>query len=176
MKALRGTRGLAAAVGIASVVLVGVAPAALATTSDTTPPTAPAAVSASRSGDNVFVSWSASTDNTGVTGYDVMVDGGAPIAVTTTGYTHVGAYKVDHTYGVRAKDAAGNVSAYSTVTYNSATGLATSDLTGGAGAGFFGKITSYFKDHVIVAVLALFALTVGVGVLMGWGRKAATSK
>lgn len=50
------------------------------------------------------------------------------------------------------------------------------DLTGGAGATFFSQITSYFKDHVIAAVLALFALTIGVGVLMGWGRKAAKSK
>jgi hypothetical protein len=50
-----------------------------------------------------------------------------------------------------------------------------SDLTGGAGDTFFTAITSYFQDNVIVAVLGLFALTVGVAVLMKWGRKAAKS-
>jgi hypothetical protein len=50
------------------------------------------------------------------------------------------------------------------------------DLTGGSGGTFFSAITSYFQDHVIAAVLALLALTVGVSLLMGWGKKAAKSK
>lgn len=57
----------------------------------------------------------------------------------------------------------------------SAASATTTDLTGGAGDTFFDTITSYFQDHVIGAVLALFALVVGVGVLMKWGRKAAKS-
>lgn len=50
------------------------------------------------------------------------------------------------------------------------------DLTGGSGDTFFAALTGYFQDHVIVAVLALAALTIGVGMLLAWGRKAAHQK
>lgn len=50
------------------------------------------------------------------------------------------------------------------------------DLTNGSGDTFFSSITSYFTDHVLIAVLALLALMVGAGVLISWGRKAAKAK
>lgn len=50
------------------------------------------------------------------------------------------------------------------------------DLTNGAGDTFFTKITSYFTGHVLVSVLALLALTVGVSMLIGWGKRAAKSR
>lgn len=52
----------------------------------------------------------------------------------------------------------------------------TTDVTGGAGDTFFTTLTSYFTGHVLISVLALLALTVGVSMLIGWGRKAAKSK
>jgi TctA family transporter len=47
------------------------------------------------------------------------------------------------------------------------------DLTGGNGDTFITSLTSYFTDHVIVSVLALAAVTIGVGMLLRWGSKAA---
>ncbi|SHI45688.1 reprolysin-like metallopeptidase [Flavobacterium terrae] len=84
-------------------------------TADTTAPTAPTNLTASGTTTNsTNLSWTASTDNVGVTGYDVYR--GATIIGTTasttynvTGLTASTAY----TFSVRAKDAAGNVSASS---------------------------------------------------------------
>jgi ABC-type proline/glycine betaine transport system permease subunit len=53
---------------------------------------------------------------------------------------------------------------------------ADTDITGGNGDTFFTTITSYFKDHVLVSVLLLLALTVGVSMLISWGKKAAKGK
>lgn len=58
----------------------------------------------------------------------------------------------------------------------SATTTSGTDITGGNGDTFFTTIQDYFKDHVLVSVLLLLALTVGVSMLIAWGRKAAKSK
>lgn len=50
------------------------------------------------------------------------------------------------------------------------------DLTNGAGDTFFTQIRSYFTGHVLVAVLALLALTVGTSMLISWGKRAAKSR
>lgn len=50
------------------------------------------------------------------------------------------------------------------------------DLTGGAGDTFFTTIENYFKQHVIASVLVLLALTLGVSMLIGWGKKGAKAK
>lgn len=50
------------------------------------------------------------------------------------------------------------------------------DLTNGAGDTFYSKITSYFTGHVLVATLALLALTVGASMLIAWGKRAAKSR
>ncbi len=96
---------------------------------DTTPPSAPAnlAVTGTTSA-TVSLSWSASTDNVGVTGYDVYRGSAKVGTVTTTTYTDSGlAASTSYTYTVKAHDAAGNVSAAS----NSVTGTTTaaSDTT-----------------------------------------------
>jgi glucose/arabinose dehydrogenase len=78
---------------------------------DTTPPAAPAQLTGSVSGTSVTLSWNASTDNVGVTGYDVL-RGGAK-AGTATGTTFVDsglAASTSYTYAVVARDAQGNVS------------------------------------------------------------------
>ncbi len=83
--------------------------------SDTSPPTAPANLTVvSKTSATVTLSWTASTDNVGVTGYRVF-DGSAQVGTSaTTTFTVTGpAPSSMHTYTVRAFDAAGNVSAAS---------------------------------------------------------------
>ncbi|WP_405010067.1 endo-1,4-beta-xylanase [Kitasatospora sp. NBC_01539] len=58
------------------------------------------------------LTWTASTDDTGVTGYDVYRDGARVATATATAYTDSGlAASTAYRYTVRARDAAGNVSA-----------------------------------------------------------------
>ncbi|MEW2041930.1 cellulose binding domain-containing protein, partial [Streptomyces sp. NPDC005534] len=74
------------------------------------------------------LSWSASTDNTAVTGYDVYRDGTKVGSATTTSYTDSGlSASTTYAYTVKAKDAAGNVSASSTAV------SATTKASGGGG-------------------------------------------
>ena len=99
---------------------------------DTTPPTTPTSLTVSNEQDTqVSLSWNASSDNVGVTAYELLVDG-APIGTVTatsvnvTGLTACTSYN----FGVRALDAAGNVSGSAT-TIGSTTGC-----TGGGGTPF----------------------------------------
>jgi len=81
--------------------------------SDTQAPTAPTNLAATPSAGRVSLTWSASTDDVGVTGYRVVRDGAtiATVGGTTTSYgdTSVAA-STTYTYVVRAFDAAGNTS------------------------------------------------------------------
>ena len=100
-------RDAAGNVGTAAEVLVTVDNA-----TDTTPPTPPmglaaAAVSSSR----VDLSWGASSDNVGVTGYLVRRDGGVVAATTQTSHSDTGLTPgTSYTYTVAATDAANNTS------------------------------------------------------------------
>jgi chitodextrinase len=80
--------------------------------SDTTAPTAPGNLTASAAkGKKVALSWAASTDNIGVSGYSVYRDGSLVGTTTGTGYTDaLGGKASSATYYVVAYDAAGNVS------------------------------------------------------------------
>lgn len=85
---------------------------------DTTPPTVPQNVNAtSSSGNQVNLSWTASTDDVGVAGYNVYRNGSAtPVAtgVTSPSYTdNTVSPQTTYTYTVAAYDAAGNMSAQS---------------------------------------------------------------
>src|SRR6267143_713450 len=92
-------------------------------TGDTTPPTAPSNPTATASGNQINLSWTASPDNEGVTGYLVEHCQGAgctTFAQTATPagttYSHAGLLAgTTHSYRVRATDAAGNLSPYSNV-------------------------------------------------------------
>jgi endoglucanase len=82
---------------------------------DTTPPTAPTNVAAiATTSTSVSLSWTASTDNVGVTGYDVYRGGvlvGSTTGTTRTTYTDTGlSPSTAYTYTVEAFDAAGNLS------------------------------------------------------------------
>lgn len=91
---------------------------------DTQSPTTPASMSAATvSTSQINVSWSAATDNVGVTGYQLerCTGGGCSnfallSTVTTTSYSNTGlAASTSYSYRVRATDAAGNLSGYSSV-------------------------------------------------------------
>ncbi|QIY66745.1 glycoside hydrolase family 6 protein [Streptomyces sp. RPA4-2] len=96
---------------------------------DTQAPTVPGGLTVSSTTSNsATLSWSASTDNTAVTGYDVYRDGTKVGSATTTSYTDSGlAASTTYQYTVKAKDAAGNVSASSTAV------SATTKASGGGG-------------------------------------------
>jgi hypothetical protein len=92
-------------------------------TPDTTPPTAPANLLATASGASASITWSASTDNIGVSSYSVLRcpgNGCTPLTViatvggSTTSYIDgTIAAGLIYVYSVKAVDAAGNFSAVS---------------------------------------------------------------
>jgi len=78
---------------------------------DTTPPSAPPGLSATAGDRQVALSWSAATDNIGVTGYDVYRGAVLVASPAGTSYTDTGlANGTLYSYTVKARDAAGNVS------------------------------------------------------------------
>ncbi|MES2812883.1 MAG: GEVED domain-containing protein [Bacteroidota bacterium] len=106
---------------------------------DTTAPTAPTSLTASgTTSSSTNLSWTASTDNVGVTGYDVYQGATLKATVTTTSYAVTGlTASTAYTFSVKAKDAAGNVSTASntvnvttstvSITYCASQGNSTAD-------------------------------------------------
>src|SRR5947208_15241016 len=86
-----------------------------AASGDTTPPSAPSGLASSNvTSSSVTLSWSASTDNVGVTGYDVLRGGAVIGSATSTSFTDNSVQSsTTYSYTVRAKDAAGNLAAQS---------------------------------------------------------------
>jgi fibronectin type 3 domain-containing protein len=92
-------------------------------TGDTTSPTAPASLTATASGTEIDLSWTASTDNVGVTGYQIQRCQGTGCTTfaqigssTVTTYSDTGlATTTAYRYRVLATDAAGNASGYSNI-------------------------------------------------------------
>jgi len=82
---------------------------------DTQAPTAPSNLSSSNiTTSSVSLNWTASTDNVGVTGYDVYRNGTLLTTTTSTSYNVSGlSASTTYTFYVKAKDAAGNVSSAS---------------------------------------------------------------
>lgn len=92
---------------------------------DNQPPSVPGGLSSTSVTETGFrLSWTASSDNVGVTGYDVYRNGSSPVSVTNT-FLNVTGLNAGTTYAmtVRAKDAANNYSAQS-----SALNVTTADL------------------------------------------------
>jgi len=83
---------------------------------DTSAPTVPTNLRTSNvMQTTITLLWNASTDNVGVTGYELSIDNGAAINVTGTSYNATGfTAGSTHNFKVLAKDAAGNKSAYAT--------------------------------------------------------------
>ncbi|MFF3889978.1 cellulase family glycosylhydrolase [Streptomyces sp. NPDC001914] len=98
---------------------------------DTTAPSAPTGLAVTgTTASSVSLSWQASTDDTGVTGYDVYRGTTRAGQVTGTSYTDTGLTAgTPYDYTVRARDAAGNTSTAS------ASVTATTTGTGGGSSG-----------------------------------------
>lgn len=104
------------AAGNASVASNTVNVTTLAPVADTTAPSAPTVVASGTAQTTTNLSWTASTDNVGVTGYDVYQNGTFKANVTTTTYTVTGLTAATaYTFYVQAKDAAGNTSTSSNI-------------------------------------------------------------
>lgn len=82
---------------------------------DTQPPTQPTNLTANVRSGRVDLSWTASTDDVGVAGYEVSRDGAVLGTTTTSSFTDTGADQGDHTWSVVAYDAAGHRSDPATV-------------------------------------------------------------
>jgi chitinase len=88
---------------------------------------------------SISLAWNASTDNVGVTGYNVYRGGTLVTTATGTGYTDSGlSAGTSYTYTVRARDAAGNLSA-------AGNQISAATQTGGGGGGG-NKLLGYFVD------------------------------
>jgi chitodextrinase len=111
---------------------------ASATTTDTQPPTAPTNLTATAgSSSQINLSWTASTDNVGVTGYKVEQCQGAGCTIftqiatpTTTTFSATGlTASTAYSYRVRATDAAGNLSPYSNIASATTTSASSATVT-----------------------------------------------
>ena len=151
---------------------------------DTTPPTAPAALSATAaSAVQINLLWTASTDNVGVTGYKVEQCQGtgcsnfAQITTTpgtATTYSATGlTAATSYSYRVRATDAAGNLSGYS----NTAT---TTTLAAPPPSVAFVQGTNSTPQGNAASAAATFASAQTAGdlnvVVIGWNDTTATVK
>ncbi|MBO7937706.1 discoidin domain-containing protein [Streptomyces sp. S9] len=117
-------------------------------TGDTQAPTAPANLAFTEpSAGQIRLTWNASTDNTGVTGYEVYRDNTllTTVAGNVTTYTDSRPATVTVSYFVRAKDAAGNVSGDSNTVTRTGTSGPGSNLAVGK------PITASSTVHTFVA-------------------------
>jgi chitodextrinase len=146
---------------------------------DTTAPSVPGNLrSTGVTSSSVSLAWDASTDNVGVTGYDVYR--GSTLVTTASGttYTNTGlAASTSYTYTVRARDAAGNVSAAGnsvTVSTSAGTGApgtpGTPSVTGSTNSslslswgGASGTVTGYrvYEDSTVRATVTGTSATIG---------------
>ncbi|MFB9907580.1 discoidin domain-containing protein [Allokutzneria oryzae] len=118
-------------------------------TGDTQAPTAPGNLTHSQPAPGqIRLSWTASTDNVGVTGYDVYANNTLRTSVSgsTLSYTDSQPDDASVTYFVRARDAAGNQSANSTTV--------TRNGSGGANLAAGKPITASSVIHTFVAANA----------------------
>ena len=89
-------------------------PAVTAVTPDVTPPSVPAGLELALGAKSINLSWAASTDNVGVTGYAIYRNGTKIATTTSLAYSNTSVVQgKTYTYSVAAYDAAGNQSAQS---------------------------------------------------------------
>ena len=118
------------------------APVAVKTTgtppADTTPPSVPSGLAGTAiSNTQINLTWTASTDNVGVKGYQVFVNDVVVSTTTTTSFQHTGlAASTTYNYRVNAFDAAGNYSGWTpTPLVVTTTGTAPGPLQSGTFSG-----------------------------------------
>ncbi len=131
---------------------------------DPTPPSTPTGLTASGvTSNSVSLSWQPSTDNVGVTGYDIIRNGAVTNTVTgtsttVTGLTPATAYQ----FAVRARDAAGNTSA------NSATVNVTTlpGNPGGGGCTAVATVQTQWQGGYVVQPVTV--TNTGTSAITGW--------
>jgi glucuronoarabinoxylan endo-1,4-beta-xylanase len=150
---------------------------------DTQPPSTPGTPAAtSVTGTSVTLSWSASTDNTGVTGYDVVRVSGSTettAASATTNQATVSGLTAGtaYTFAVYARDAAGNRSSRSTtVSVTTTTGTSTGtcgigyQVTSSWSGGFQGEVAIHNTSSSALDGWTLaFTFTAGQTITQMWG-------
>ncbi|GAA1645698.1 discoidin domain-containing protein [Saccharothrix algeriensis] len=117
-------------------------------TGDTVAPTAPGSLAYTLpASGQIRLTWTASTDNVGVTGYDVYANSTlrASVGGTTLTYTDSQPDTATVSYYVRAKDAAGNISPMSNIVTRNGSG------GGGTNQALNKPITSNGHTHIFVA-------------------------
>jgi chitodextrinase len=124
------------------------ATAGTSTTTDTQAPTAPANLAVTgTTATSAGLSWSPSTDNVGVTGYNVYRAGVMVGSVTGTSFTDTGlTAATQYAYTVKAVDAAGNLSAASTAVTATTAGSGGGTGTGTAGCSVAYQVASQWAD------------------------------
>lgn len=119
------------------------APAAAA--ADTTAPSIPTNVAATAaSSASATITWTASTDNVAVTGYEIFRDGTKVATSASTTYTDTGLLaQTGYSYTIKAYDAAGNLSAAST-----AVSVTTLVPSAGNSVTIYYKNTAYTNSYI----------------------------
>ncbi|BCJ73377.1 hypothetical protein CS0771_29210 [Catellatospora sp. IY07-71] len=140
-------------------------------TTDTQAPTTPGTpVASGITSSSVNLSWTASTDNVGVTGYDILrapgTSGGTFTQVgtsTTASFSNTGlSANTAYRYQVRARDAAGNVSAVSSaVTVTTTTGGGT-----GGGCGATATVQTQWQTGYVIEPVRV--TNSGTSAISGW--------
>ena len=129
------------------------------------------------------ISWGASTDDVGVTGYVVQSVGGATLATSTTTSVTLSGLAADSSYSVRvvARDAAGNTSApSSTLTFRTESGSQTGgctaelDVANSWGGGFQGTVT-VTAGEALTGWTASFVLPSGATIAHAWSADVTSS-
>lgn len=168
------------------------------TTADTQPPTAPTNLTATAvSSSQINLAWTASTDNVGVTGYQVFRGSTQIATTTTTSYSNTGlAASTTYSYTVKAFDAANNISGSSNTAtattqpnagYTLETGGTASanafydsnnqpqyafdgSITNQLGWGNTGSLPSWLEyDYPTAKVITRYRMYVASNQLGGWG-------
>ncbi|MEV0457125.1 endo-1,4-beta-xylanase [Catellatospora methionotrophica] len=139
-------------------------------TGDTQAPSTPGTPTASGvTSSGVTLSWTASTDNVGVTGYDILrapgTSGGSFAQVgtsTTTSFSDTGlSASTSYRYQVRARDAAGNVSAVSSAVTVTTTGGGT-----GGGCSVTAAVQTQWNGGYVIQPVTV--TNTGTSAISGW--------
>ena len=137
---------------------------------DTQPPSTPSSLSASATtSSSTNLAWNASTDNVGVTGYDILrapgASGGTFTQVATatgTSFVNTGlSANTTYRYQVRARDAAGNTSPVSNTVAITTTG-------GGGGGGCSATLTAQSQWSNGYVIQPVRVTNTGTSTITGW--------
>jgi glycoprotein endo-alpha-1,2-mannosidase len=130
---------------LAEIEMIGTAP------TDTAPPTVPANLAVTgKTHNSVSLSWSSSTDDTGVTGYQVRQNGTLVGGSATTSYTAVNLTPATaYTFTVVAVDLPGNLSGASSPVTATTNGAPVANLLFGKPVTSSGHVQNYIPGNVV---------------------------